>query len=196
MIAGHFGLAAAVKSQERQVPLWALMLGTQWLDVLFIPLFIMGVETIVPAPGLEPGYGHAVIHADYTHSFVGALVLSAIFGLFFLLRWGRRTAVVLALMSFSHWILDLIVHRMDMPWLPGNAGNLPRLGFGLWKWPTAAAIVELILIVGGAWLYWRAARAVAAGHGPSLMRRADLAAAVVLVSGVIVLGLDVTGLAG
>ncbi len=134
---------------------------------VFVPLFILGVETLVPAPGLEAGYGHSVIHADYTHSFLGALILSALYGLFFLPRWGRRTAIVLALMSFSHWILDLVVHRMDMPWLLGNAGNLPRLGFGLWKWPAAAAIVELILVVGGAWLYWRAARGVAGGHGPS-----------------------------
>ena len=42
MIAGHFGLAAAVKSHERQAPLWALMLATVWLDIIFVPLFLMG----------------------------------------------------------------------------------------------------------------------------------------------------------
>ena len=46
MITGHFGLAAAVKSAEKPVPLWALMLATVWLDVLFTPLFLAGVETI------------------------------------------------------------------------------------------------------------------------------------------------------
>jgi len=46
MIAGHFGLAAAVKSYARQAPLWALMLATVWLDVIFVPLFLMGIETI------------------------------------------------------------------------------------------------------------------------------------------------------
>jgi hypothetical protein len=38
MIAGHFGLAAGVKGRERQVPLWALMLATVWLDLVFAPL--------------------------------------------------------------------------------------------------------------------------------------------------------------
>ena len=47
MITGHFGLAAGVKSAERAVPLWALMLATVWLDILFTPLFLAGVETVV-----------------------------------------------------------------------------------------------------------------------------------------------------
>ena len=44
VIAGHFGLAAGVKSQERRVPLWALMLATAWLDVVFIPLYLLGID--------------------------------------------------------------------------------------------------------------------------------------------------------
>ena len=64
MIAGHFGFAAAVKSRERQVPLWALMLATQWLDVVFVPLLLLGVETLTPVPGTRGGYGEVIIHAD------------------------------------------------------------------------------------------------------------------------------------
>jgi hypothetical protein len=75
VLAGHFGLAAAVKSQERQVPLWALMLATGWLDVIF-PLYLSGIETIEIAPGTAVGYGSAIIHADYTHSLIGALALA------------------------------------------------------------------------------------------------------------------------
>ena len=40
MIAGHFGFAAMVKSRERTTPLWALMLATVWLDIIFIPLLM------------------------------------------------------------------------------------------------------------------------------------------------------------
>ena len=78
MITGHFGLAAAVKSAEKPVPLWALMLATVWLDVLFTPLFLTGVETIDDAPGTNGGYGDGIIHADYTHSLIGALVIAAV----------------------------------------------------------------------------------------------------------------------
>ena len=55
MIAGHFGFAAGVKGRQRQVPLWALMLATVWLDVVFVPLFAAGIETIDVSPG--GGYG-------------------------------------------------------------------------------------------------------------------------------------------
>jgi len=72
MIAGHFGFAAGVKAAEQQTPLWALMLGTVWLDIVFVPLFMIGIETIEPAVGMHSGYGANIIHTDYTHSLVGA----------------------------------------------------------------------------------------------------------------------------
>src|SRR3954471_1240013 len=77
VIAGHFGFAAGAKPTEPSAPLWALMLATMWLDVVFTPLYLAGVESIATPPG--GGYGTSVIHADYTHSLVGALVLSALF---------------------------------------------------------------------------------------------------------------------
>src|SRR5579859_706552 len=195
MIAGHFGFAAAVKSREPQCPLWALMLATAWLDVVFVPLYLAGVETIEAAPGASGGYGGAIIHADYTHSVVGALLLSAVFGGAGAAAWGRRNGLVLGLVAFSHWVLDLVVHRGDMPILPGNLGGLPKLGFGLWRVPLASMSVELALVVAGAWLYWRAARAAAAaaGHGE---RRAAVAGLFMLFGGVLVLALDVTGALG
>jgi membrane-bound metal-dependent hydrolase YbcI (DUF457 family) len=195
VIAGHFGFAAMVKSRETQVPLWSLMLATVWLDIVFVPLLLMRVETLAPAPGLSGGYGENIIHADYTHSLLGALVLSAVFGLLFAPRWGKRCAAVIGLVSFSHWLLDLITHRHDMPILPGNLGHLPRLGFGLWQVRTASIIAELFLVVVGAWLYWQAADAVtlAAHKGRG---RAMLTAILILLCGAAVLALDVTGIAG
>jgi len=151
MIAGHFGFAAAVKSQERRVPLWSLMLATAWLDVIFIPLFLSGIETIEKAPDATGSYGGGIIHANYTHSLVGAAFLSLVFGGAFGWRWGRRTGAVLGLVAFSHWVLDLVVHRADLPILPGNVGELPTLGLGLWRYPGVSALIELVLVVGGAW---------------------------------------------
>ena len=114
MIAGHFGLAAGVKSQERSIPLWALMLATSWLDVIFVPLYLLGVETIEKAPDATGPYGGSIIHANYTHSLLGAAILSFVFGWFFSRRWGERAGIVLGAVSFSHWILDLVVHRGDL----------------------------------------------------------------------------------
>jgi hypothetical protein len=192
VIAGHFGLAAAVKGREPQAPLWALMLATVWLDVVFVPLFIAGIETAAPAEGLAPGYGAAIIHADYTHSLVGAAALSLLFGWGAWLLWGRRTGIVLGLVAFSHWVLDLIVHRADMPILPANWGNLPRLGLGLWAWPWLAIAIELSLVAVGTVLYWRAAATLPAGGGA----RARLVAALIFAGGAATLALDVTGVLG
>lgn len=192
MIAGHFGFAAIVKSRETKVPLWSLMLATAWLDIVFIPLFVMKIETLKPIPGVSGSYGGNIIYADYTHSLLGALMFSAIFALFFVPRWGKRCAIVLGFVSFSHWLLDLIVHRRDMPLLPGNLGQLPRLGFGLWQFKTVSVMAELLLIILGAWCYWRAASDVTttARRGRS---RAMIAAVLILLCGVTVLAMDAMG---
>jgi hypothetical protein len=100
-----------------------------------VPLYLAGIETIEVAPGTSGGYGAGIIHADYTHSLVGALALAALFGGVSALAWGRRTGAVLGLMVFSHWVLDLLVHRGDLPILPGDIGGLPRFGFGLCSGP-------------------------------------------------------------
>ena len=186
MIAGHFGFAALVKSREPTAPLWGLMLATVWLDVVFVPLLMLHVETLQP---VHPGYGGLIIHADYTHSIVGMILISVVLGLAFLPRWGRRVAAVIALVAMSHWVLDLIVHRPDMPVLPGNVGNLPRLGFGLWAEPRVAALMELLLVLMGALMYWRAARRVSFTAGqPST--RADVCAGLAAASGILVLYMD------
>ena len=195
MIAGHFGFAAVVKSRERAVPLWSLMLATVWLDIVFVPLFLSGIETIEPAPGTHGGYGAGIIHANYTHSLLGAIVLSAILGAACAALWGRRSGWVVGLVAFSHWLLDLVVHRGDLPLLPGNMGHLPTLGFGLWRAPLAAMTVELALVVAGAWLYYGAARSTCleARMGTS---RAAWVAALIFIGGAGVLALDVTGVLG
>jgi membrane-bound metal-dependent hydrolase YbcI (DUF457 family) len=193
MIAGHFGFAAAVKSRERAVPLWALMLATQWLDVIFVPLFLIGVESIDPVAGTTGGYGNVIIHADYTHSLLGAAVIAVLSGLLAVSVWNRRTGAVLGAVVFSHWVLDLIVHRGDMPILPANAGGFPRLGFGLWKQPIASGGLELVLVLAGAFLYVTAAARAERAAGRARPSNAYLAGGLMLLSGVVTMVLNLFG---
>jgi membrane-bound metal-dependent hydrolase YbcI (DUF457 family) len=195
MIAGHFGLAAGVKAAEPQIPLWALMLATVWLDIVFVPLFLTGIETLQPVAGTQGGYGANIIHADYTHSLVGAVVLSIVFGIACGLRWKLRSGVVLGLVSFSHWLLDLVVHRADMPLLPGDIAHFSKFGFGLWRVPQTTIGIEALLVVAGAWLYWRAARSVSKAAGRSLTR-AIIASLLIAIGGIGLLVLDVTAVLG
>jgi hypothetical protein len=195
MIAGHIGFAAGVKAVEPQIPVWALMLATVWLDIAFVPLFLTGIETVRPVAGTPGGYGANIIHADYTHSLVGAVALSVVFGICGGIWWKLRSGVVLGLVSFSHWLLDLVVHRADMPLLPGNIAHFSKFGYGLWRVPQITMGIETFLIVAGAWLYWRAARSVSTTAGRSFAR-ASIASFLIAIGGIGVLVLDVTAVLG
>jgi hypothetical protein len=181
MIAGHFAFAAGVRARDRSAPLWALMLASQWLDVVFVPLFILGVEGAERAPGAPPGYGEGIFHIPWTHSLLGASILAAIFGAFGAVRWGRRAGRVLAGVVLSHWFLDLIVHRPDLPLLPFGG---PKLGLGLWNFPAVAIFVELSLVMTGSMMYFRSVPRTPLGRA---------AAASVFGSGLITLGLNALG---
>jgi len=196
MVAGHFGLAAGIKKIAPRLPLWALLLASFFLDVVFIFFAAGGLEKIIPVDPANPNaYGGSLIQAYYTHSLVGALIISAMAGLFAGWRWGRQGGYVIAGVVFSHWILDLLVHRPDLPVFPGNAGNLPLLGFGLWQYPAISAIMELLLVLGGTWFYFRAAMQAAQGSAnPEQRRRAMTSTVGVAVLLVLLLVSNVLGL--
>ena len=189
MLAGHFALAAVVKSRQPQVPLWALMLSTQLLDVLFVGLYLAGIEKLRSVDGGQAGYGELIITADYTHSLVGALAISLVAALVTVVVWGRRNGIIIGAMVFSHWILDFIVHRPDLALLPVNSGEPARYGLGLWQWPLLTAAIELGMILVGAFLYYHAAMRTAikaerveakAGNTQTRFRNQAMIASVVL----------------
>ncbi len=181
MIAGHFAFAAAVRARERSVPLWALMLATEWLDVVFVPLVALGIEGMQRAPGAPAGYGDGLFRIPWTHSLLGASVLAALFGLIGAARWGRRAGWVLCAVVLSHWVLDLIVHRPDLLLVPWGG---PAFGLGLWNARGGAIALELVLVLGASALYFRSAPRTTLGRA---------AAASILGSGLVTLGLNVLG---
>jgi membrane-bound metal-dependent hydrolase YbcI (DUF457 family) len=158
MTTGHFALAAGSKAVAPRVPLWALLVASYLLDFIFIGLVAAGIESFSPMNPGQPAYGQVIIHAYYSHSLLGALVIAGIATLITLPAWGKRNALAIGAVVFSHWVLDLIVHRADLPLLPGNVGNLPMLGFGLWNYPVISGVVELALVGIGVYLYHRSCR--------------------------------------
>jgi len=133
------------------------MAATQLIDIAFVPLYLTGIEPIDASEG--SGYGQGVIHADYTHALVSVLVIALISGWLASRAWGKRGGITIGAVVFSHWVLDLLVHRADLPILPGNFGDLPLLGFGLWRYPFIAAGIELLLVAVGFFMYARSVRA-------------------------------------
>jgi len=157
MFIGHYGPAFGAKAAQPRIPLLVLFIAVQWLDVVWSLLVLGGVEKLRIVPGFTEGSTLDLYYMPYTHGLAGALALSVLFGgavaIFFR---ERRMSVFLvtAACVFSHWLLDLLVHRPDL-WIYDDV----KLGFGLWRWLWVSLPLELASLIVGAWLYARYAPA-------------------------------------
>ncbi len=157
MFLGHFGVGFAAKPLAPKVSLGTLFLAAQFIDLLWPTLLLAGLERV----RIDPG-NTAVTPLDFEHYPISHS-LAAVCGwaiLFFFVHWvirrEARVAILLGAVVVSHWVLDLVVHRPDLPLYPGSA----RFGFGLWASLPATLVVELAIFAAGVWLYLRATRAV------------------------------------
>ena len=190
MIAGHIGVAVAAKSFDRKIPIWTLLIATFLVDILFLILWPFGVEKFESMVGTSGGYGNLAFQIDYSHSYIGATLLSFVVWIVTARWWGARGGFIIGALVFSHWVLDLIVHRPDMPLMLGNAGNLPYVGLGLWDAPVAAAILEALLVIGGVMIYWRSAPKDAPGGRAGASQRSATNAVLLMILGLGVLMAD------
>jgi hypothetical protein len=154
MFLGHLGAALAAKRIAPETSLGTTFLAAQLVDLAWPTLVLLGVETVKIAPGITVVTPLDFERYPYTHSLVAALLWSAGFALVYSLvrRDRRKNAWILGALVFSHWILDWISHRPDLPLtLTGEA----RVGLGLWNSLAATLVVELAIFGGGVWLYAR-----------------------------------------
>ncbi len=154
MFVGHYGVSFAAKKAEQSIPLWVLFLAVQFLDVLWAPFILVGIEKVRIVPGFTASNPLDLYYMPYTHSLVLALLWSCAGGVIYQLvarPSRRRASVVIGLAVFSHWVLDFIVHRPDLPLY----GNSVKVGLGLWDAPALAFGLEAALLLGGMWLYLR-----------------------------------------
>lgn len=153
MYAGHFAAGLAIKAREPRAPTWAVMVGVGLLDLLFGPFVLLGIERVAITPAVSPGF--ELLHIDWSHSLVMAIVWSALFALLFHRR-GRVVAGVLGLAVFSHFLLDLPMYPHDLALWPGSGVHL---GLGLWRiLPQGWWFVELAFVAACGAYYWLAAR--------------------------------------
>jgi len=151
MFIGHFAVGFASKRIAPKASLGALMAAPLFLDLLW-PIFLaLGIEHARIEPGATAVTPLDLYDYPYTHSLVTSLLWSALAaGLYFALSRDRRAAWVIAGGVFSHWILDFVTHRPDMPIFPGDS---TRLGLGLWNSIAGTVIVEGSMFVAGVALY-------------------------------------------
>jgi hypothetical protein len=153
MFIGHYAVALGSKKIVPKVSLGTLFLAAQLVDLLWPMFLLLGLEHV----RIDP-LNTAVTPLDFydypiTHSLVGAILWSCALGLaYILLQKDKRAALVVGLVVFSHWILDLITHRPD---LPLGLGGETYFGLGLWNSVPGTLIAEFGLFAAGIVLYTR-----------------------------------------
>ena len=156
MFIGHFGLGLAGRRLAPRTSLGMLILGAQFLDLLWPVFLLLGFEHVRLALGITKVRGLDFYDYPFSHSLSMAIRWSLAVGLlYYLVRRYRRGAWVVGGLVLSHWILDWVVHRPDLPLWPGG----PKYGLGLWNSWVGSISVEVLLFAAGIWLYVRSARA-------------------------------------
>jgi hypothetical protein len=159
MFLGHYGLALAAKRVAPRTSLSVLTFAAQFCDELWPILLLFGVEHVKIVPGLMAANPLDFTYYPFSHSLLMAIVWGGLIGgvSYLLSRYGRG-AWVLAILVASHWFLDLVVHRPDLPLWP--AANSPKFGWGLWNSVAGTYVIEFAIYGIGIALYLRATRAL------------------------------------
>lgn len=152
MFIGHYGPAVWDTQRGRAVPivkLWEAFLAVQAIDITAGILIMFGLEGVAlnaaGAPIADVPWSHSLM------SSIGIALLAALIYKVFRRDATRRAMIVIAMLAFFHWVLDLIVHRPDLPIYPGGE---TLLGFALWDYPWVAFALEAGLLA-VAFIYWQ-----------------------------------------
>jgi hypothetical protein len=153
---GHFAVAFAAKRAVPEVSLGTLFLAAQLADLVWPTLVLAGIETFSIRPGITAVTPLDFTRYPYSHSLVGmaswGLLLAAAY---FVIRRKAFAAAMLFAVVLTHWLLDFVTHRPDLPLTLTGA---ERFGLGLWHSRVATLLVEGVLFAACVWLYARTTR--------------------------------------
>lgn len=157
MFLGHFALALGAKRAAPRASLGALFMAAQWPDLLWPVLLLAGFERVAVAPGDTAATPLRFESYPISHSLL-ALVGWALAGalVYYMYRGDRRGTLAVMLLILSHWVLDALTHRPDLPITPWGTA---RAGLGLWNAPALTLAIETLMFVAGVTLYLRGTRA-------------------------------------
>jgi membrane-bound metal-dependent hydrolase YbcI (DUF457 family) len=157
MFIGHFAVGFASKRVAPRASLGWLLTAPLVCDLLW-PIFLLTkIESVRIDPG-NTAFTPLDLH-DYpwSHSLAMSLVWSLVFGgAYFLAQKDGRGALVVGAGVFSHFVLDWVTHRPDMPLYPGSATSV---GLGLWNSIPGTVVVEVLMFGPAVWLYARTTKA-------------------------------------
>jgi hypothetical protein len=148
MFVGHYAAAFALKGKEKSASLGMLFIATQFVDILFFPFVLLGIEKLEFVKGFTEVNDFNMYHYPFTHGLLGSLLWALLaFALYYFFSAGKinksSVAIVMALAVLSHWFTDLLVHTPDLPLIFGD----PKFGFGLWNNKAATFGLEAVLVL-------------------------------------------------
>ena len=153
MFIGHHAAGFVAKRFAPGVSLGKLFAAAMLLDLVWPLLLLAGVEHVRIDPGNTAVTPLDFYDYPFTHSLlnvVGWSIAAAV--LYRLIRKSWTNAIVVGAAVLSHWVLDYVTHRPDLPLWPGG----PKVGLGLWNSVAGTIAVEVALFVLALWLYLRA----------------------------------------
>ena len=157
MFIGHYSVALLLKVVDKKVSLGLLFLAVQFVDLIFFPLTLLGIESFLLIENFTESTHFKLVYMPFSHSLVASTLWGILaFIILTCLVWknstNRKLAVYIGLAVLSHWFLDLIVHTPDLP-LFTDSGM--KVGFGLWNNAVLTYLIEAIVIIAGLVLYLR-----------------------------------------
>ena len=158
MFLGHYGIAFAAKRVAPRTSLGALAFAAQFLDELWPILLLLGIEQVRIVPGLMAANPLNFVYYPFSHSLVMAIVWGVVIGGIYSAKTRyNRGALIVGLLVVSHWLLDVPMHRPDLPLWPGASS--PKLGWGWRNSIAVSTIVELTIFAAGISVYASSTRA-------------------------------------
>ncbi|MBK7433913.1 MAG: hypothetical protein IPI66_08415 [Chitinophagaceae bacterium] len=157
MFIGHFGIGFGAKKIAPAISLGLLFIAAQFLDLLWPSLLLLDIEHVVISPGITKVTPFDFVDYPISHSLLlvtGWGILLGILSWLFLKRF--RYALIIFACVVSHWLLDLLVHRPDLPLAPGSDS---RYGLGIWNYPVLTGALEGLIFLSGVYLYSRSTNA-------------------------------------
>ena len=158
---GHYGVSFALKAADKNISLGLLFVAAQFVDILWLILVLLGIERAHIVPGVTAANPFDFVFYPFTHSLLASFFWAgAVYVVFRLIpaNPGSRQSLVALVMGaavLSHFFLDFIVHRPDLPLASGDSY---KIGFGLWNDVLASYLLEGLLLLGGLWIYLRSTK--------------------------------------
>ena len=157
MFVGHYAASLALKKIEPRTSLGTLFLAVQFVDILFFPFVMLGIERLNLIENFTQSTHFELVYMPYTHSLLATVLWATLIYLLFRVIRGatRRIACVIAIGVLSHWFLDLVVHTPDLPLWTDNS---TKFGFGLWNNAPVTYLLEAVLLLIGLMMYHKATK--------------------------------------